>query len=150
MLHQSLLFLLPKTFDCFKSYQRIQTPFQNEMCTISEGDILHALIKIRFWLLFSNIRPHQQVQSAPSSLPLLANPALLLENLTATTRMNLRMSAAAIVRTSQYPVSLTTRPLALDFGRCHHLLAPQTAVAARVSGVENVFRHASVSSTYPG
>ena len=91
-------------------------------------------------MLLSNNKPHQQVQFAPSqSLPLLANPALSLENLTATTRMNLRMPAVAIVRTSKYPVSLTTRPLALDSGRCHHLLAPQTAVAVRVSGVENVF-----------
>ena len=99
----------------------------------------YVLNTITITMLLSNIKPHQQVQSAPSSLPLLANPALSLENLTATTRMNTTAVAIAMLRTSQYPVSLTTRPLALDFGRCHHLLAPQTAVAARVSGVENVF-----------
>ena len=36
--HQTLLFLSKKTFDCFKSYQMIQTPFQNQLCTILEGD----------------------------------------------------------------------------------------------------------------
>ena len=58
--------------------------------------------------------------------------------------MNTSMTAAAIaLRTSQSHVSLTTQPLVLDSGRCHrHLLALQTAVAAKVSGekkiVENV------------
>ena len=57
-------------------------------------------------------------------------------------------AAIAVLLTSR--VSMTTQPLALDSGSCRHLLALQTAVAARVSGVENVFRHASVSGTYPG
>ena len=79
----------------------------------------------------SRIKSLHQVRSAlPQSLPLLANPALSLENWTAT--MNLNTTAVAIVlRTSL--VSLTTQPLVLDSGRCHHLLALQTAVAVRVS-----------------
>ena len=36
--HQALLFLTKKSFDCFKSYQRIRIPFQNQMCSILEGD----------------------------------------------------------------------------------------------------------------
>ena len=62
--------------------------------------------------------------------------------------MNMNMSnmsttaAAIVLRTSQSLVSLTTQSLVLDSGRCHHPLALQTAVAAKVSGekkiVENV------------
>ena len=67
-----------------------------------------------------------QVQSAlPQSLPLLANPALSLENWTATTTMNLNLvmtAAENVLRTSH--VSLTTQALELDSGRFnHHLLA---------------------------
>ena len=94
--------------------------------------------------------PHQQVQSVPPlPFPLLANLALSLENLTATTRMKKGTTAAIVVLLTSH-VSLTTQPLALDSGSCYHFLAQQTVVAARVSGVENVFRHISVSSTYPG
>ena len=86
------------------------------------------------------IKSLHQVQSAlTQSLPLLANPALSLENWTVT--MNLNTTAAAIA-TSQSRVSLTAQPLVLDSGRCHHPLARQTAVAVKVSGgkqiVENV------------
>ena len=57
--------------------------------------------------------------------------------------MNLSTTAAAIVlRTShsQSHVFLTTQPLALDSGRCHHFLALQTAVALMVSGEEKLDR----------
>ena len=59
--------------------------------------------------------------------------------------MNMNMSnmgtiAAAFVLTD-FLVSLTTQPLVLDSGRCHrHLLALQTAVAARVSGEEKIVK----------
>ena len=66
----------------------------------------------------------------PQPFPQLANPAPSLENWTAT--MNLSTTAAAIVLRDSH-VSLTTQPLELESGRCHrHLLALQTAVAAKV------------------
>ena len=49
-------------------------------------------------------------------------------------KLNLSTTAAAIVRTSQSHVPLTTQLLVLVSGRCHHLLALQTAVAVKVSG----------------
>ena len=82
------------------------------------------------------IKPHQQVQSAPSlSYLLLASPALSLENLTVTTTFHKNMIAAVAVLGESH-VSLTTQPLMLDSGRFHqHHLALQTAVASRVSDV---------------
>ena len=102
----------------------------------------HALIQIRFLLLLSNIKPHQQVQSAPSqSFPPLANPALSLENWTATTTMNLNLvmtAAENVLRT--FHAFQTTQPPVLDSGRCHHhLLALQTVVAAKVPQVKIIF-----------
>ena len=84
----------------------------------------------------------RQVRSALLLLlPLLANLALSLENWTATMNMNMsnmNTTAAAVVFRDSH-VSLTTQPLVLDSGRCHrHLLALQTAVAARVSGEDNL------------
>ena len=82
--------------------------------------------------------PHQVQSALPQSLPLLANPALFLENWTATTT-KLNAAAAIVLRTSQSHVSLTTQPLVLDSGRCHrHLLALQTAVAAKVSDEKKI------------
>ena len=93
-------------------------------------------------MLFPRINSIHQVLSAlPQHLPLLANPALSLENWTATMNMNtsnMSMTAAAVVFSNSL-VSLTTQPLVLDSGRCHrHLLALQTAVAARVSGEDKL------------
>ena len=84
-----------------------------------------------------NLFDHQG-RSARLHLPrLMANPALSLENWTATT--NRAAAAANALRTSQSHVSLTTQPLVLDSGRCHrHLLALQTAVAAKVSGEKKI------------
>ena len=81
---------------------------------------------------------HQAQSALPQSFPLLANPALSsLEPWTAT--MSLTTTAAAnVLRTSQFLVSLTTQPLVLDSG--HHLLALQTAVAARVSGGDKIVK----------
>ena len=92
------------------------------------------------------IKSLHQVQSAlPQSLPLLANPALSLENWTATMNMNMSnmsTTAAAVVVIGSH-VSPKTQLLVLDSGRCHrHLFALKMAVAAKVSGekkiVENV------------
>ena len=103
-----------------------------------DEDLCSALIKNIFRLLLPRIKSIYQVRSAlHQHLPLLAIPALSLENWTALT--NVSTTAAAIVpKASQYLVSLTTQPLVLDSGRCHHLLALQTAVAARVSGGEKI------------
>ena len=103
----------------------------------------HALIKTIFRLLLPRINSLRQVRFAlPQSLPLLANPALSLENWIAT--MNMSMTAAAIVLlTSQSHVSPTTQPLlVLDSGKFHLLLqlALQTAVAARVSGGDKIVK----------
>ena len=99
-------------------------------------------ITITITMLLSNIKPHQQVQSAPSqSFPPLANPALSLENWTAITTMNLNLvmtAAENVLRTSH--ASVTTQPLVLDSGRCHHhLLALHTVVAAKVPQVRIIF-----------
>ena len=53
--------------------------------------------------------------------------------------VNLSTIAAEIVRTSQSLVSLTTQLLVLVSGRCHHPLAPKTAVAMKVSGEKRIF-----------
>ena len=34
----NLAIFIAKTFDCFKSYQIIRTPFRNQIWTVSEGD----------------------------------------------------------------------------------------------------------------
>ena len=96
---------------------------------------LTVFSELTVFRLLSNLS--HQVLSAPTwSLPLLANPALSLENWTAT--MNVSTTAAAIVlRTSQSLVSPTIQPLVLDSGRYLHLLALrslQIAVAAKVGG----------------
>ena len=83
-----------------------------------------------------NLFEHQ-VQSAPAQFPPpLANPALSLENWTATMNMNItKMSTTAVaVVLRDFLVSLTTQPLLLDSGRYRHLLALQIAVAAKVGG----------------
>ena len=85
----------------------------------------------------SNSFQHQVRSALPQSLPLLANPALALENWTATTSLSTTV-AAIVLRTSQSLVSLTTQPLVLDSGRWHHLLALQTAVAVTVSGEQKM------------
>ena len=98
------------------------------------------MISTILWVFLPKIEPHQQVRSAPSqSFQPLANPALSLENWTANTTINMTLAAAAVVLGDSH-VSLTTQPLMLDSGRFHqHHLALQTAVVARVSGVDNVF-----------
>ena len=105
---------------------------QSPSITCSKKEISEPFISIDL-----SSRLISQVRYArPQSLPLLANPALSLENWTAT--MNVSTTAAAIVlRTSQSLVSLTTQPLVLDSGRYRHLLALQSlqiAVAAKVGG----------------
>ena len=85
-----------------------------------------------------NLFDHQGRSARLQSPPLLANPALFLENWTATMKKT-NAAAAIVLRTSQSHVSLTTQPLVLDSGRCHrHLLALQTAVAVKVSDEKKI------------
>ena len=98
--------------------------------------------KTIFRLFLPRIKSPHQVRSAlPQSLPLLVKPALSLENWTAAMNVSMRnmsTTAAAVVLRDSH-VSLTTQPLELDSGRYHrHLLALQTAVAARVSGEDKL------------
>ena len=94
---------------------------QSPSITCSKKEISEPFISIDL-----SSRLISQVRYArPQSLPLLANPALSLENWTATMRKT---------NASQSRVSLTTQPLELDSGsgKCHHF-AQKKALAARVS-----------------
>ena len=63
--------------------------------------------------------------------------------------MNVTAAAAIVLRASQSHVSLTAQPLELDSGRCHrHLLALQTAVAAKVSGEKKIVKIFLLWSSY--
>ena len=79
---------------------------------------------------------NQSVHQVRSALlaPLLVNPALSLENWTATTTKTIA-AAAIVLKTSPSPVSLT-QPLELDDGiRCFAL---QAAVAVRVGAGDEI------------
>ena len=89
---------------------------------------LRVKIEVQMGICFKSLH---QVRSVLSLLPLLANPALSLENLTVTMTKPLNAAAAIVLRISQSHVSRTTQPLAPDSGRCHHF-ALQKAVAAKV------------------
>ena len=117
----------------FSSYIRLISAEDRLACSWERFDFAMLLYK---WNSKSNIKPHQQVQSAPSSLPPLANPALSLENLTATTRTPAGwLSTAAAASVMLTWLVLLTQPQGLDYGnQCTHNFVLLKAVGTQVSG----------------